>query len=76
MKLDRYLRLSWRRILIVAAAWVLAVVLHNAIYGLFFDYFNRTGGDEPVFFILAVLVIPLYFAVSLVYTVIQIVRSR
>lgn len=76
MKLERYLRLSWKRVLIIAAAWVLAVVLHNVIYGLFFDYFSRTGGDEPVFFILAVLVIPLYFIVSLVYTVIQISRGR
>jgi len=76
MKFDRYLLLSWKRVLIIACAWMLSVLLHNLIYGLFYDYFWRTGGDEPVFFILAVFVIPLYFIISLVYTVIRLVRSR
>jgi hypothetical protein len=68
---DKYLLLSWKRALIIAGAWVLSVVLHNVIYGLFYEHFGRTGGDEPVFFILAVFVIPLYFIISLVYTVIR-----
>jgi len=75
-KLDKYLLLSWIRVLIIAGAWILSVLLHNLIYGLFYDYFQRTGGYEPVLFILAVIVIPLYFIVSLVYTVIRLVRSR
>jgi len=68
---DKYFLLSWKRVLIIAGAWVLSVVLHNLIYGLFYEHFRRTGGDEPVFFILAVFVIPLYFIISLVYTVIR-----
>ena len=76
MKLDKWLLLSWKRVLIIGCAWMLSVLLHNLIYGLFYDYFRRTGGDEPVFFILAVIVIPLYFIISLVYTVISLVRSR
>jgi hypothetical protein len=76
MRFDKYLLLSWKRVLIVACAWMLSVLLHNLTYGLFYDYFRRTGGDEPVFFILAVFVIPLYFIISLVYTVIRLVRSR
>lgn len=76
MKLDKYLLLSWKRVLIIACAWMLSVLLHNLIYGLFYDYFRRTGGDEPVFFILAVIVIPIYFIISLVYTLIKLVRSR
>ncbi len=76
MKLDNYLLLSWKRVLMVACAWILSVLLHNLIYGLFYDYFRRTGGDEPVFFIFAVIVIPLYFIISLAYTVISLVRSR
>jgi hypothetical protein len=40
------------------------------IYGLFYEHFNRAGGDEAVFFIL-VFLIPLYFIISLVYTVIR-----
>ena len=77
---DKYLLLSWKRALIIACAWVLSVLLHNAIYGLFYEHFSRTGGDEAVFFIIAVFVIPLYFIVSLVYTVIrkvgELVRNR
>lgn len=76
MKLDKCLLLSWKRVLIIGCAWVLSVLLHNLIYGLFYDYFRRTGDDEAVFFILAVFVIPLYFIISVVYTVIRLVRSR
>lgn len=80
MRYDKYLLLSWKRGLVIACAWVLSVVLHNVVYGLFYEHFSRTGGDEPVFFILAVFVIPLYFIISLVYTVIRkvskLVRDR
>ena len=58
----------------------MSVVLHNVVYGLFHEHFSRTGGDEPVFFILAIFVIPLYSIISLVYTVIRkvgkLVRNR
>jgi hypothetical protein len=77
---DKYLLLGWKRVLIIACAWVLSVVLHNVVYGLFYQHFSRTGGDEAVFFILAIFVIPLYFIFSLVYTVIRkmgkLVRNR
>ena len=75
MKFDKYLLLSWKRVLIIACGWILSVLLHNLIYGLFYEHFRRTGGDEPVFFILAVIVIPLYFIISLGYTLIRLVRS-
>jgi hypothetical protein len=68
---DKYLLLSWKRILIIAGAWVLSVVLHNVIYGLFYEYFRHTGGDEAVFFTLAIFIIPLYFIASFVYTVVK-----
>jgi len=45
MRFDKYLLLSWKRVLIMAGAWVLSVLLHNLIYGLFYDYFRRVGGD-------------------------------
>ena len=73
--LDKLLRLSIGRILLIVVAWVLCVVLHNLIYGLFRDYFGPNG-DEPFFFLLAVVVIPLYFVVSLIYTIVQLVRHH
>ena len=68
MKLDKLLLLNPRRVWIIAGIWLLSVLLHNAIYALFYDNLERTG-DEKVFFTLAVIVIPLYLVISLVYTV-------
>ena len=49
--LDKFFLLNWKRVLAIIVAWLAAVILHNAVYALSFDYFNRTGGDEPVFFV-------------------------
>jgi len=75
MGYDKFLLLSWRTVLIIPA-WIVSVLLHNFIYAAFFDHYSRAGGDEAVFFLLAIPVIPLYFVVSLVYTVIRLVGSR
>lgn len=66
--MDKWLLLNWRRMLYVAIAWVLAVVIHNVIYGLT-QRFWGAGGDEPFFFLLAVVVIPAYLIVAVVYTI-------
>jgi len=66
--LDKLLRLNLRKLLLIAAAWVLCVILHNAIFALLRDSFGPDW-DEPFFLILAVVVIPLHFVVSLVYTI-------
>jgi ligand-binding sensor domain-containing protein len=68
-KHDQYLLLSWKTLLIIPAG-LLLVVLHNLVYGLFIEGFDRVGHDEWVFF-LAIPVIPLFFIISLVYTVIR-----
>ena len=60
----------------IVGAFILAVVLHNMIYALFYSYYSRTGGDEPVFFIIAVFVIPLYFLISVGYTIFHHVKKR
>ena len=73
-RLDRWLILTRSRLLAVVAAWFLAVVLHNVTYALFRDHWGP-GGDEPVFFLLAVVVIPLYLACALVYTAIRRARA-
>lgn len=63
------------RLVLIAAVWVLCVILHNAIYAMLRDSFGPDW-DEPFFLILAVVVIPIYFVVSLVYTIVQLVRYR
>lgn len=73
--LNRLLRLSVKKLLLILAGWVLCVVMHNVVYALFRDFFGPHG-DEPFFFLLAVVVIPLYFVVALVYTGFQAIRHR
>ncbi|MCC6237735.1 MAG: hypothetical protein IT299_09195 [Dehalococcoidia bacterium] len=70
----RYLWLTPRRLGLIAAAWVLAVIAHNLVYGLVRGLF-ADGWDEPVFFILATLVIPAYVVVAAVYSVAVRLRS-
>ncbi|MBW2995747.1 hypothetical protein KY332_00440 [Candidatus Woesearchaeota archaeon] len=76
MKLEKYLLLNLKKLLLIIGAFILAVLLHNLVYALFFDYFSRTGGDEAFFFIIAIFVIPLYFLVSVGYTIFHHVRKR
>jgi hypothetical protein len=52
-----------------AAGFFVSFLLHNAVYGLFVYFFGEgfwggTGGDEPFFFILALIVCPLGFLVG------------
>ena len=52
-----------------------SILLHNAIYGLFIHFFgegfwDRIGGDEPFFFIMATLVCPLGFLVGAVGSIV------
>jgi hypothetical protein len=59
-----FLLLLW----LTAQAFLLGIVLHNAIYGLFillsgWGFWDRFG-DEPVFFIIALIVVPAGFIVG------------
>ena len=74
--LDKLLRMTLKNFFLIIAAWVLCVVMHNVVYGLFRDFFGPTGDEPFFFFLLAVAVIPLYFVVSLAYTVVQLIRHR
>ena len=50
-----------------AAGFFISIFLHNAIYGLFIylfgeNFWNRVGGgDEPLFFIVAIFICPIGF---------------
>lgn len=61
INLDKLFSLNLKRIGLIVLAWFVAVILHNAIYGLF-------GWEEPVFFIIAVIIIPIYFFFSVLYS--------
>ncbi len=74
--LDKWFLLDWKKIWIIVGGWFLAMILHNLIYALFYNYFQSTGGDEPFFFILATILIPLYFIFCFVYTLIKMIKDK
>lgn len=61
MNWDKFLSLDIKKSLIIFLAFFLGIIIHNGIYALF-------NFEEPVFLILSVIVIPLYFFFSLFYT--------
>ena len=67
---DRYFLLTIKKTAMLGGVWLLSVLLHNAVYALT-GFYLSSPFEEPFFFILAVVVIPLYTLVSLVYTIIR-----
>jgi len=59
----------------------LSIFLHNAIYGLFIqwfgaDFWDRIGlGDEPFFFIMAIVVCPIGFLVGAVGSIVLAIKK-
>jgi hypothetical protein len=56
-----------------AAAIPVCAILHNVVYGLFFA---GKDGDEAVFFILAIIVCPLLFAVGMLGSIATLLFAR
>jgi hypothetical protein len=60
---------------------ITSLVLHNVVYGLFMqwfgaDFWNSIGGDEPVFFVLAVLICPVGYLVGIIGSLIVVLKER
>ena len=61
---------------------IISALLHNAVYALFVyfwgeGFWERTGlGDEPFFFILAIIVCPLGFLVGAVGSIVLFIKKR
>jgi hypothetical protein len=66
--LKKWLTFGWHTAFIVPA-FLLAIAFHNLFYMLFFEQYQRSGGDESLFFIMALLILPFYLIISLIYTV-------
>jgi len=61
-----------------AAGVFVFILLHNAVYGLFIHFFGEgfwNGGDEPVFFIMALIVCPLGFLTGAVGSIVLRIRE-
>jgi len=69
LSFERYFLLSGNRILAMVIAMIAFVLLHNFISDLF-------GFEEPLFFALAMFVIPVYAILSIAYTLFYYIRRR
>ncbi len=67
--LDKYFLLSWKKVWIMVVAGFVSILLHNGFYAIF-------NIEEPVFFSLVVFVIPTYFVVCVVYSLIKKFKSK
>lgn len=68
-KFEKYLLMNWKHFWTIVASWFASVILHNLFYAVF-------GGEEAVFFILATIIIPIYFIFSLIYTIVYKIKKR
>lgn len=69
MKYEDLFLFSWRKLWIVVVVGFVSIILHNLISGLL-------GVEEPFFFLLAVIVIPVYALVVAVYSIVYLIRKR
>ncbi len=75
-KLDKWFLLNGKKVFIIMISWFVAVLLHNLVYGLFKSWFDARGGDESFFFIIAVILIPIYFIIGIVYSFVWMIRNE
>ncbi len=74
-KKTNFFLLSWKKTGIALIAFVIAVVIHNLAYAFFLGILGIEF-EEPVFFLFATIGIPLYFLISIIYTLIKKLRKR
>ena len=61
-----------------AVGFLIFILLHNFIYGLFIHFFGAdfwNGGDEPFFFILAIIVCPIAFLAGVVGSIVLYIKK-
>jgi len=73
---DKWFLLTWKKILIIIVGWFLAVILHNLFYALSELSGKNLAIGEVFFFLIAVIVIPLYFIMCLVYSLVKMIKDR
>jgi hypothetical protein len=65
MKLKRdFLLLTWKKFYVIILIIIFLLAIHNII-SYYFDI------DEPVLFLLGAIIIPVYFLISLIYTILN-----
>lgn len=67
-KLSNFFTITWKKTAIALIIWIVAVFFHNMIYA-FCVGVLKVEFEEPFFFLLATIGIPLYFIISIIYTI-------
>lgn len=75
-KFDKWFLLTWKKILIIIGAFFLAVILHNLFYALSEMSGKNLAIGEVFFFLIAVIIVPLYFLLCFVYTLIKMIKDK
>ena len=63
-KFDKLFLLDLKKTIALLVFWFIIVILHNFIFTFF-------GIEEKIFFTLAIILIPIYFIICLLYSVIE-----
>jgi hypothetical protein len=69
MNWDKLFLISWKKSILIVVSWFIAVLLHNAVDAIFHV-------EEAFFFLIAVIVIPLYLLVFIIYNLIRLVQKK
>ncbi|MFA5857031.1 MAG: hypothetical protein WC867_06730 [Candidatus Pacearchaeota archaeon] len=69
MNIRKYFLLDWENLSIAVIAEIISIIFHNLIYGIF-------KIEEPFFFIIAVIIIPLYVIISIIYTSFEFLKLK
>tara|TARA_Y100000310_G_scaffold144610_1_gene143848 strand:+ start:960 stop:1262 length:303 start_codon:yes stop_codon:yes gene_type:complete len=69
MNKEKYFKLSLKKLVIIIGAWFVSVILHNLVSAIF-------GFEDALFFILAIVVIPAYFIICIIYSIFKIIKSK
>ncbi len=72
---DKYLLLTWKKTAIALMIWIIAVFFHNIVYAISSGVF-QIKIEDPFFFSIAVILIPIYFIVSIIYTFVKRTKKR
>jgi len=69
MKYKNLFLLSWKKLWLIVVIGFVSIILHNLISGLL-------GIEEPVFFILVIFVLPIYFLICIIYSLVYLAKKK
>jgi len=69
IKYKSFFLLSWKKLWILVVSGFASIILHNLISGLM-------KVEEAFFFVIVVFIIPTYFLIAVLFTVINFIKNR